>query len=596
MNPIEKRLEVLRTALVQNSIDAYLIPSADPHLSEYIPDHWLIIPWLTGFTGSAATVVVTDSFAGLWTDSRYFIQAEGQLEGSGYQLIKPKAFQTADYIDWLAENLNNEVHLALDGRLFSISQLRKIEKKMTGKNVTIDTNCDLISDIWSDRPAMPDSNAFDHPVEFCGKERTLKLGEVRDAMKRLDISFHLVTSPDDIMWLLNIRGKDIKYTPVLLSFAVIGVEQIMLFATGKKIPAELTDEFLKLGISIYPYEEITGKLSALSEGSSILINPATTSVTLYKSIPDTLRIVEDISIPSRLKSVKNKTEIENIGKVMVRDGVALTRFFFWFEQNHEKVEITELSVSEKLFELRSQEEGFLGPSFETIAAFNEHGALPHYGVTKESDSLIGSEGILLIDSGGHYFEGTTDITRSLAIGMPSEQQKTDFTLVLKGMINLVLAKFPMGTSGYQLDILARKALWENGLNYGHGTGHGVGFCLNVHEGPHNIGPTAPADNKTIIEPGMLFSNEPAIYREGEYGIRTENLMICYEDEETEFGQFLKFDTVTLCYIDKALIDKSLLDSKEIDWLNNYHAEVYEKLSPYLTGPEKLWLKEKTELL
>jgi Xaa-Pro aminopeptidase len=596
MNPFEKRLDLLRTVLVKYSIDAYLIPSADPHLSEYIPDHWLIIPWLTGFTGSSGTVVVTDSFAGLWTDSRYYIQAEKQLNGSGYQLVKPKALQTADCIDWLKENLNTRASLAFDGRLFSVSYLRKIEKILRGKNVTVNTNCDLISELWTDRPLLPDSLALNYPVEYCGKERSRKIAEVRDSMKRLDVSYHLITSPDDIMWLLNIRGNDIKYSPLMLSFAIVGEEQILLFTDKKKIPPELKAEFTDIDVNIYPYEAITEKLAVLTANKSILIDPATTSVTLYKSVPETLRIVEDISIPSRIKSIKNKTEIKNIGKVTVRDGVALSKFFYWFEQNIDKFEITELTISEKLLRLRSQEENFQGPSFETIAAFNEHGALPHYKVTKESDAQIGREGILLIDSGGHYLEGTTDITRTIVIGTPSEQHKTDFTLVLKGMINLALAKFPLGTRGYQLDILARKALWENGLNYGHGTGHGVGFYLNVHEGPHNISPSTSADNNTIIEPGMIFSNEPAIYREGEYGIRTENLMICYEDEETEFGQFLKFDTVTLCYIDKALIDKSLLDSKEFDWLNTYHAEVYEKLGLYLTAEEREWLKDKTSQL
>jgi Xaa-Pro aminopeptidase len=309
-----------------------------------------------------------------------------------------------------------------------------------------------------------------------------------------------------------------------------------------------------------------------------------------------MKIIEDITIPTRLKAVKNKVEIENIGKVMVKDGVALTRFFFWLEQNCGSEQFSELSLGERLNNFRSESENYIGPSFSTIVAFNEHGALPHYSATKESDIQIGTSGILLIDSGGQYLDGTTDITRTIAIGRPTDRQKRDFTMVLKGTINLTLAKFPAGTNGYQLDLLARKALWENGLNYGHGTGHGVGFCLNVHEGPQNIGQEIGRDSKTVIEPGMLISDEPAIYREGEYGIRIENLILCFEDEETEFGQFLKFDTVSLCYIDKSLIDISLLDQKEIDWLNSYHMDVFERLNPYLTKQEKLWLKEKTKEL
>jgi Xaa-Pro aminopeptidase len=336
-----------------------------------------------------------------------------------------------------------------------------------------------------------------------------------------------------------------------------------------------------------PYEETAGMISSLKEGSAILINPATTSVSLYNSLPSCFRIVEDTSIPARLKAVKNKTEIENISRVMVKDGVSLTRFFHWIENNQDLVPMTELSLAVRL------QDGFLGASFSAIVAYNEHAALPHYSASSESDAVLDDRGILLVDSGGQYLGGTTDITRTISIGIPTQQQKTDFTLVLKGHIALATAKFPLGTWGYQIDMLARKPLWDNGYDYGHGTGHGVGYCLNVHEGPHLI---SPAENKSVLEAGILISNEPAIYREGEYGIRIENLVICYEDEETEFGQFLKFDTVSLCYIDKSLIDKSLLNKEEIRWINSYHSEVFEKLSTFLTQEERIWLKEKTEFL
>jgi Xaa-Pro aminopeptidase len=337
-------------------------------------------------------------------------------------------------------------------------------------------------------------------------------------------------------------------------------------------------------------------LSTLPSDSSILITPGTASAWLFNSIPTGMKIVEDISIPTRLKAIKNKVEIENIRRVMVKDGVALTKFFYRLEQKRGLEAMSELTIAEKLYALRSEQENFLGPSFSTIAAWNEHGALPHYSATPDNYYVIGEEGILLVDSGGQYLDGTTDITRTIAIGKPTAQQKKDFTLVLKGAINLALAKFPAGTKGYQLDILARRALWEKGLNYGHGTGHGVGFCLNVHEGPQSISPVGGTESKTIIVQGMLVSDEPAIYREGEYGIRTENILLCREDEETEFGRFLKFDTVSLCYIDKTLIDISLLDQKEIDWLNSYHSDVYEKLHPFLTSDEANWLKTKTNTL
>ncbi|MCX6327825.1 MAG: aminopeptidase P family protein [Bacteroidia bacterium] len=593
MNPTVEKLALLRVALKENSIDAYIIPSTDPHLGENIPDHWRMITWLTGFTGSSATVVITDSFAGLWTDSRYFIQAENQLGTLGFVLMNGVLSDRKDFIGWLHENIKPGSRIALDGRIHSIEQLRKIEKALEGRNVTINSESDLITEIWTDRPPMPLSLAFDHSVVFCGKERALKIAEVREQMRKLNVNYHLLTSIDDIMWLLNIRGNDVKFSPLLTSFAIVGEEQILLFADENKIPLKLASEFDKLDIVMLPYEEIAGMLSALSTDSTILITPGTTSAFLFNSIPQAMKILEDVSIPTRFKVVKNKIEIQNIGKVMVKDGIALTKFFYWLENNFDSLEMSELSIASKLNDLRTEQENYMGPSFSTIAAWKEHGALPHYSATPETESVIGEEGILLLDSGGQYLDGTTDITRTIVIGKPTSQQKKDFTLVLKGMINLAMAKFPAGTRGNQLDILARKALWENGLNYGHGTGHGVGFCLNVHEGPQNIGPGSSAGSNTVIEPGMVISDEPAIYREGEYGIRIENLILCYEDEETEFGQFLKFDTVSLCYIDKSLIDIALLDRREIDWLNSYHAEVYEKLSPFLSDDEQNWLKEKT---
>lgn len=594
MQPSEEKLERLRASMKEHNIDAYLIPNTNPHLGEYSPDHWHIIEWLTGFSGSAATVVVTDTFAGLWTDSRYFVHAENQLAGSGFTLMKPVLSLKKDYDSWIAENIKQGSRIALDGIIFSIDRLRKIEKLLEGNRISIDTECDLISELWTDRPALPSSPAFDHPLVFCGKDRASKIDEVRAEMRLMKIDYHLLTSSDDIMWLLNIRGNDLKFSPLLSSFAIIGALQILLFVDENKIPLKLAREFDKLEIIMLPYEETAGMLSTLSPDDSILITPSATSAALYKSIPEGMKIQEDVSIPARLKCVKNKTEIENIGNVMVKDGVALTKFFYWIEQNYGSTPMSELSLAEKINNLRLEQENCLGPSFSTIVAFNEHGALPHYSPKAETNSVIGPQGILLIDSGGQYLDGTTDITRTVAVGIPAEQQKRDFTLVLKGTINLANAKFPAGTRGYQLDILARKALWDDGLNYGHGTGHGVGFCLNVHEGPQSISPVAGADSKTNIEPGMLLSDEPAIYREGMYGIRIENLILCYQDEETEFGQFLKFDTLSLCYIDKSLIDTSLLEKKEIEWLNSYHSEVYEKISPFLTSEERKWLKDKTD--
>jgi Xaa-Pro aminopeptidase len=591
-SPIEK-LKLLRAVMKERGVDTYIIPSSDPHLGEYIPEHWQVIKWLTGFSGSAAIIIVTDSFAGLWTDSRYFIQAEKQLKGSGFEFVRPGALQRNDFMDFICGNAKPNQKIGIDGRIFSISNFRRLKRRLVDLEVSIDADCDLIAGIWKDRPALPVSVAFDHPVRFSGKERSVKINEVREQMNKQNADYHFLTAVDDIMWLLNIRGNDLQYTPVLLSFALIGKKQILLFIDDSKIPTELASVFDKLGIVIFPYHEVAEIVPAVTEGSSVLLNPVTTSVDLYNSISKKAKIIEDISVPSRLKSIKNKTEILNIGNTMIKDGVALTKFFYWFDSNHGKIPLTENSLAEKLLECRSRQDDFIGPSFKTITAFNENSALPHYSPEEGTGSVIGERGLLLVDSGGQYMGGTTDITRTIPIGIPAPGQKKDFTLILKGHINLALAKFPNGTRGYQLDFIARRAMWGSGLNYSHGTGHGVGYCLNVHEGPQSI---SPADNKTFIEAGMLTSNEPAIYREGEYGIRIENLIICYEDEETEFGQFLRFDTVSLSYIEKSLIDRSLLDQKEIEWLNSYHQEVYDKVSPFLTNEERIWLKEKTEPL
>lgn len=575
-------------------IDVYLIPSTDPHLGEYIPDHWRIMSWLTGFTGSAGTIIITDTFAGLWTDSRYYIQAENQLKDSGFVLMNPSITEKSDLDAWMSGYLTSGSVIALDGRLFSIDLIRRIERSLAGRSISIRLNCDLIPELWTDRPPMPVFPAFDHNVVFCGKERSVKIAEVREQMKIKHADYHLLTSTDDIMWLLNIRGNDIKYSPLMISFAIVGEEQIILFTEESKIPFKLASEFDRLDIVILPYEETAGMLSTLSAEATILLNPLSTSAVLYNSLPRGMKIIEDITIPTRLKAVKNITETENIRRAMVRDGVALSKFFYWFENNQGSETMTELSLCEKINNLRSEGENYLSPSFSTIVAFNQNGALPHYCADNESDIVIGANGILLIDSGGQYLDGTTDITRTIPTGIASSCQKRDFTLVLKGMINLAQAKFPAGSKGYQLDFLARRSLWENGMNYGHGTGHGVGFCLNVHEGPQSISPGFGNDAKTVIEPGMLISDEPAIYREGEYGIRIENLILCTEDKDTDFGKFLKFETVSLCYIDKSLIEISLLDQHEIDWFNSYHAMVFNKISPYLTKQEVLWLGRKTE--
>ncbi len=577
----------------EKGIDACIIPGTDPHLGEYVPEHWRIVQWLTGFTGSAATVVVTSSFAGLWTDSRYFTQTEQQLDGTGVRLMKISVAPYPSFTDWLSVKMRKDSIIAFDGRLLSVRIFRRLKEKLQSQRVVINTDVDLINDIWENRPPMPDSVAFEHTIEFSGEDRSRKIERIREDMLRTDTDHCLLTSPDDIMWLLNIRASDIAYSPLLMSFAIVGMDQVLLFTAENKIPLRLATEFDKLGIVILGYDEVLSVLSSLPARSSVLLDPSTTSTAVYNSIPEKTVIREGNTIPSVLKAVKNNTEIDNIEEVMLKDGVALTKFLYWLDIAVPVNSISEGRASEKLLEFRLQQTNCIGESFPAIMAWNEHSALPHYTPDQRTDTLIGPEGVLLIDSGGQYLDGTTDITRCMAFGKPTQQQRSDFTLALKGTINLAIVHFPYGTKGYQLDILARRALWQNGLNYGHGTGHGVGAFLNVHEGPQSISPSADGPGNVVLEPGMLLSDEPAIYREGEYGFRTENLILVTQDTVNVFGRFLTFRTMSLCFIDTKLVDKGMLNKEEIDWLNDYQERVYVRISPLLEENEKKWLRKKT---
>jgi Xaa-Pro aminopeptidase len=591
MHQSSEKLALIRNAMKERGADACIISDTDPHMSEYVADHWRILEWVTGFTGSAGTLIITADFAGLWTDARYAIQAGEQLAGSEIMPVIPSPGERNSTGLWLAENLHAGSTVCLDGRLFPVARLNSLKQAVSLLEINFDISCDLVSPVWTDRPGMPGDQVYDLPVVFSGRDRSFKLRDVRAEMERINVAYHLLTSPDDIMWLLNIRGNDMKYSPLLLSFAIVGTEQVLFFADENKIPHRLAGEFDKLGIVILPYEEVESVIASLEPGT-ILLSPQSVSAAIYFSIPADLRIREDAStIPSRFKAVRNSTEIENTCRAMIKDGVCLSRFFFSVENSTERM--TELSLSELLGRMRSQQEHFVSLSFSSVVAFNEHGALPHFSPSIQQDFTVRKPGLLLVDSGSHYLEGTTDITRTIALGPSTEKQKRDFTLVLKGMIALATAVFPAGTSGVQLDILARKHLWQKGIDYRHGTGHGVGFCLNVHEGPQRISPATGTETYNRFMPGMIVSNEPAVYREGEYGIRTENLLLCYETEETEFGKFLGFTTLSLCYIDTSLIDISMLEKEEISWLNTYHEEVYEKLSPHLTSEEKEWLRIKT---
>jgi Xaa-Pro aminopeptidase len=459
------------------------------------------------------------------------------------------------------------------------------------KKMLLTPDFDPYADLWKDRPSIPRAEIFIHEARYAGKSTHEKLKLLRSQMKLQDIDIQVISSLDDIAWLLNIRGKDIPYVPVSICFAVITGVQAFLFIDADKVPENVRKVLKKDFIELKPYDEIYEFVRNIEFGNKLSLQLSKTNYALFNAIPEDCSLLDQLNYTSRLKAEKNQLEIENIRQSMVKDGTALVKFFFWLENTLPKERITEISASEKLREFRSSQEGFFDESFAPISAYNAHAAMPHYSATPQTNSELKPEGIYLIDSGAQYFGGTTDITRTIVLGEPSQQQKDDFTLALKGTIDLAMAIFPYGTKGFQLDAIARKPLWDNKMNYGHGTGHGVGYFLSVHEGPQTIGTSASGDISTILVPGMVISDEPAFYREGEYGFRTENLLLVVEDEETEFGKFLKFETLSLCPINRKLINPELLDKKELDWLNAYHRKVYEKLSPYLAENEGKWLKE-----
>lgn len=590
----QEKLSALRQAMTFQGVHAYFIPNSDPHQSEYLPEHWRIMPWLTGFTGSSGNVVVTADFAGVWTDSRYFIQAEQQLAGTGFELVKLTIPHTAEYIDWMVEQCPEGSTVGIDGNLLSLASKRAMEAAFRSKNLLIKDVGNLIAGIWEDRPGLPSGEVFAHEEVFAGKSRIDKLEAVRQLMAQQGIHYHLYTALDEIAWLFNLRGTDVEFNPVPLAYALIDPCDATLFIDRNKVPAALAEELQQQGIKLAPYTQIQGRLRQLNGKKSVYYEPGKTSFQLSQCIPANSPKIEGMHLSTPLKAIKNEREIEQIRQVMIKDGVAMVRFLKWLEASVGKMEITEVSAAEKLEAFRAEQEHFVGPSFSTIAGYQGNGAIVHYRAEPETAANLQPEGIFLLDSGGQYLDGTTDITRTVALSPASEEAKRDFTLVLKGHIAIATSIFPKGTRGYQLEGLARRALWAHGMNYGHGTGHGVGFFLNVHEGPQTLGTGASGRSATPFEVGMLTSNEPGIYHQDRYGIRIENLILCVEHSESEaFGQFLAFETVTMCPIDLSLIDKSLLSQEEITWFNAYHDEVREKLSPLLSEEEVAWLEEKT---
>ncbi|MEJ2883685.1 aminopeptidase P family protein [Pedobacter sp. GR22-6] len=587
-----EKLSEIRRQMSADGVSAYIIPSADPHISEYLPDHYKCIPFVSGFTGSAGTLVITHDFAGLWSDFRYFEQATEQLENSGFELVKQKIQHAPEHITWLISQLNKGDTVASDEKLVSVLLGDLLTQQFSLKGINL-VSKDYLSPIWENRPALPSEEAYLIADEHIGESVSSKLASVRAAMETKAADYHLVSSLDDMAWLFNIRGKDVSYNPVVLSFALINQDHAKLFIAPDKLTEADKESLLKSGVEVYPYEEVENALAQIPAGKRILIDPKRNCFAYAKLLPVSVMIIKDTNPSTQLKSIKNNVELANTRTAMRKDGVAITKFLKWLANNIGKIQITELSAAAALSGFRAEQEGFVGDSFNTISAYRAHGALPHYGASEESNAEVKAESLFLVDSGGQYLYGTTDITRTIPMGNNTEEECTDYTLVLKGMIDGCKARFPKGTCGYQIDAITRKPLWDYAINYGHGTGHGVGYFLNVHEGPQTFNPTA---TPVAIELGMITSVEPGVYRPGKHGIRIENLVNTITDVSNEFNEFYAFEALTIAPISTKIVKKELLEAAQLKWLNDYNASVYEQLSPFLNEDEAAFLKEETKAI
>jgi Xaa-Pro aminopeptidase len=590
---IRTRIQALRDAMERRQIAACVVPSADPHLSEYLPGRWQGREWLSGFDGSVGTLIVTADFAGLWADGRYWAQAEAQLAGTGIALMKIPTAASAAHIDWLADNMKAEQVVAVDGAVLGLAGARLLESGLSARQIRLRTDCDLLDEIWSDRPTLPMAPVFEHITPHACLPRAAKLTAVRDAMCAAGAQWHFISTLDDIAYLFNLRGSDVSYNPIFVAHALIGLERVTLFVAEGKVPDALHTVLAADGVDLAPYANAAPALAALSASSTVLLDPRRVTLGLRQAIPAAVRVVEAINPTTFAKSRKSEAEAQHVRSAMQQDGAALCEFFAWLEGALGQETVTELTIDEKITAARARRPGFVSPSFGTIAAFNANGAMPHYHATEESHATISGDGLLLIDSGAQYLGGTTDITRVVAVGQLTPQQKRDCSLVLKGVIALSSARFPRGTKSPMLDAIARAPIWAGGVDYGHGTGHGVGYFLNVHEGPQSISATSFPEPQTAMEPGMITSIEPGTYRPGQWGVRIENLVLNRSAQTTEFGEFLEFETLTLCPIDTRCLDLSLLRVDEIAWLNAYHATVRARLSSLVDGAAKAWLEART---
>lgn len=589
---IKERIHALRMTFRPNNIKAFIIPSTDPHLSEYVAPYWMSREWISGFTGSAGTAVILMDKAGLWTDSRYFLQAEKELEGSGITLYKEMLPETPSITKFLCQNLKPGESVSIDGKMFSVQQVEQMKEDLAPYQLQVNLFGDPLKNIWKDRPSMPDAPAFIYDVKYAGKSCGEKVAAIRTELKKKGIFALFLSSLDEIAWTLNLRGSDVHCNPVIVSYLLVTQDEVVYFISPEKITQEVNEYLQEQQVSLRKYDEAESFLNSFT-GENILIDPKKTNYAIYSAINPACKVVRGESPVTLLKAIRNEQEIAGIHHAMQRDGVALVKFLKWLEASVLSGKETELSVDRKLHEFRAAQPLYMGESFDTIAGYKEHGAIVHYSATEESDVTLQSKGFLLLDSGAQYLDGTTDITRTIALGELTEEEKTDYTLILKGHIALAMAKFPAGTRGAQLDVLARMPIWSHGMNFLHGTGHGVGHFLNVHEGPQSI---RMNENPIVLQPGMVTSNEPGVYKAGSHGIRTENLTLVCKDKEGMFGEYFKFETITLCPICKKGIIKEMLTAEEVKWFNDYHQTVYKKLSPSLNEEEKKWLLEATKAI
>ena len=587
---IKERIHALRMTFRPNNIKAFIIPSTDPHLSEYVAPYWMSREWISGFTGSAGTAVILMDKAGLWTDSRYFLQAEKELEGSGITLYKEMLPETPSITKFLCQNLKPGESVSIDGKMFSVQQVEQMKEDLAPYQLQVNLFGDPLKNIWKDRPSMPDAPAFIYDVKYAGKSCGEKVAAIRTELKEKGIFALFLSSLDEIAWTLNLRGSDVHCNPVIVSYLLVTQDEVVYFISPEKITQEVNEYLQEQQVSLRKYDEAESFLNSFA-GENILIDPKKTNYAIYSAINPACKVVRGESPVTLLKAIRNEQEIAGIHHAMQRDGVALVKFLKWLEASVLSGKETELSVDRKLHEFRAAQPLYMGESFDTIAGYKEHGAIVHYSATEESDVTLQSKGFLLLDSGAQYLDGTTDITRTIALGELTEEEKTDYTLILKGHIALAMAKFPAGTRGAQLDVLARMPIWSHGMNFLHGTGHGVGHFLSVHEGPQSI---RMNENPIVLQPGMVTSNEPGVYKAGSHGIRTENLTLVCKDKEGMFGEYFKFETITLCPICKKGIIKEMLTAEEVKWFNDYHQTVYKKLSPSLNEEEKKWLREATK--